>query len=123
MSCNAKIETKTLQNIFSVPIQSVTARSNNMQMNAGEEGSPANNNKKKDNEANKIKEIVFVIKNGKDQSVPVTTGISDDNYIEIKSGLKGGEDVVTGSYRAISRDLHDGSNVKVENRKAFTMNK
>ncbi len=123
MSCNAKIETKTLQNVFSVPIQSVTARSNNMQMNAGEEENPANNNKKKDNEANKIKEIVFVIKNGKAQSVPVTTGISDDNYIEIKSGLKGGEDVVTGSYRAISRDLHDGSNVKVENRKAFTMNK
>ena len=123
MSCNAKIETKNLQNVFSVPIQSVTARSNNMQMNAGEEENPANNNKKKDNEANKIKEIVFVIKNGKAQSVPVTTGISDDNYIEIKSGLKGGEDVVTGSYRAISRDLHDGSNVKVENRKAFTMNK
>ncbi len=122
MSCNAKIETKTLQNVFSVPIQSVTARSNNMQMNPGEGENPSNN-KKKDSEANKVKEIVFIVKNGKAQSIPVTTGISDDNYIEIKSGLKGGEDVVTGSYRAISRDLHDGSNVKVENRKAFTMNK
>ncbi|MCL5028823.1 MAG: efflux RND transporter periplasmic adaptor subunit [Bacteroidetes bacterium] len=122
MSCNAKIETKTLQNVFSVPIQSVTARNTNMQMNPGDEEN-SSTTKKKDNDANKIKEIVFIVKDGKAKSEAVTTGISDDNYIEIKSGLKGGESVVTGSYRAISRDLHDGSNVKVENRKTFTMNK
>jgi HlyD family secretion protein len=43
--------------------------------------------------------------------------LSDDNYIEIISGLEGGEQVVSGSYRAISRELADGSNVRVEDRK------
>ncbi len=123
MSCNANIETKTLHNVISVPIQSVTARSNNMLMseNAGESNSSST--KKKDNSNNKVKEIVFIVKNGKAVSVPVTTGISDDNYIQVVSGLKGGEEVVSGSYSAISKELHDGANVKVEKLKAFTMNK
>lgn len=123
MSCNAKIETKTLNNVLSVPIQSVTARTNNFQMSEGSSDDNSASTKKKDNGSEKIKEIVFIVKNGKAASVPVTTGISDDNYIQIDGGLKGGEEVVTGSYRAISRDLHDGANVKVEKPKTFTMNK
>ncbi len=122
MSCNAKIETKTLNNVISVPIQSVTARSNNV-MTSENTGESNSSNKKKENSSDKVKEIVFIVKNGKAVSVPVTTGISDDNYIQIVSGLKGGEEVVSGSYRAISRDLHDGANVKVEKPKTFTMNK
>ena len=123
MSCNANIETKTMHNVISVPIQSVTARSNNMLVseNAGESNSSST--KKKDNSNDKVKEIVFIVKNGKAVSVPVTTGISDDNYIQVVSGLKGGEEVVSGSYSAISKELHDGANVKVEKPKAFTMNK
>ena len=45
--------------------------------------------------------------------VPVETGISDDTYIEILSGLKGEEDVVSGPYRAISKELEDGSKVNL----------
>ncbi len=123
MSCNAKIETKTLNNVISVPIQSVTARSNNPMMTENTGESNSSSTKKKENGSNKVKEIVFIVKNGKATSVPVTTGISDDNYIQVVSGLKGGEEVVSGSYRAISRDLHDGANVKVEKPKTFSMNK
>jgi HlyD family secretion protein len=119
MSCNADIETKTVSNVLSVPIQSVTARDVNgagmKPEGESEDNSGGNNNsKKKNNDENKLKEIVFVVKDGKAKSVEVKTGISDDNYIEIKSGLKGDEEVVTGSYRAISKELHDGSNVRVE---------
>lgn len=46
MSCNAKIETKTLQNVFSVPIQSVTARNTNMQINPGDEENSSTTKKK-----------------------------------------------------------------------------
>ena len=123
MSCNAKIETKTLNNVISVPIQSVTARSNNAMMTENSGESNPSSTKKKDNGSDKVKEIVFIVKNGKAVSVPVTTGISDDNYIQVVNGLKGGEEVVSGSYRAISRDLHDGANVKVEKPKTFSMNK
>jgi HlyD family secretion protein len=46
--------------------------------------------------------------------IPVASGIADDNYIEIRSGIKPGEEVISGSYTAISRDLKDGSKVKIE---------
>ncbi|MHB1686144.1 MAG: efflux RND transporter periplasmic adaptor subunit [Ignavibacteriaceae bacterium] len=115
MSCNARIETKTLDNVLSVPIQSVTARSNMEEMKQSQGSGQDNQSKKKDN-GNKIKEIVFVVNNGEAKAVNVKTGISDDNYIQITDGLKSGEEVVTGSYKAISTDLHDGSNVKVESK-------
>ena len=122
MSCNATIETKTLNNVISVPIQSVTARTKGEAPKPeSDEESNATAAKKKSNESEKPQEIVFVVQNGKAKTVNVQTGISDDNYIQITSGLKGGEEVVTGSYRAISRDLHDGSNIKVENRGKMAM--
>ncbi|HRI46112.1 MAG TPA: efflux RND transporter periplasmic adaptor subunit [Ignavibacteriaceae bacterium] len=112
MSCNAKIETETKENVVTVPIQSVTARSDFKPIEE-EEGEPVNGKKK---EEEKVQEIVFVIDNSKAKSVKVETGISDDNYIEIKKGLEPDVEVVTGSYRAISRELKDGSIVIVENK-------
>ena len=43
--------------------------------------------------------------------VKVTTGIADDTYMEIKSGIKPGDEVISGSYSAISRKLKDGAKV------------
>ena len=121
MSCNADIETETVHDVISVPIQSVTARSDfNMGQNQEGEGEdedsdvkPATNNKKEDK---KIQEIVFIVENNKAKKINVETGISDDNYLEIKSGLSGDEEVVSGTYRAISRELQDNSTVRVENK-------
>ncbi len=113
MSCTADIETDTKNNVISVPIQSVTARE---KMNKPEENDGVlvvKSNEKKTNE-NEPEQIVFVVKNNKVKSVPVKTGISDDNYIEITKGLDAGETIVSGSYRAISRELKDGSNVRIE---------
>ena len=45
------------------------------------------------------------------KSVPVKIGISDDNYWEITDGLKEGDEIVTGGYHAISRDLDDGKKI------------
>lgn len=115
MSCNADIETETIKDVISVPIQSVTARSSETAKKEDEE--EKNPAPKKNGNGNKPKEIVFIVKDGKAKSVVVETGISDDNYIYIKSGLSGGEQVVTGSYKAISRDLNDGSTVRVEEKK------
>jgi HlyD family secretion protein len=120
MSCNADIETETIKNVIAVPIQSVTARSDDfVKKEENEEENPAT--PKKENGNNKPKEIVFLVKDAKAKSVTVETGISDDNYIYIKSGLSGGEMVVSGSYKAISRELNDGSTVRVEEKKkSFT---
>ncbi|HEX2961084.1 MAG TPA: efflux RND transporter periplasmic adaptor subunit [Ignavibacteriales bacterium] len=115
MSCNSDIETETKNNVLSVPIQSVTARGNKAPevKKEGEDSGPiqVKNDKIKDK---KPKEVVFVIENNKAKMKEVKTGISDDNYIEIISGLSGNEKVVSGSYRAISRELAENSNVRVE---------
>ena len=50
-------------------------------------------------------------KGGKAQSVKVTTGISDDTFMEIKTGVQAGDEVISGSYSAISRKLKDGAKV------------
>ena len=123
MSCNADIETETIKDVMTVPIQSVTARGNEMVKKEGDDEENNPTPPKKENGNNKPKEIVFVVKEGKAKSVEVETGISDDNYIYIKSGLSGGEQVVTGSYKAISRDLNDGSTVRVEEKKKFSKDK
>ena len=60
-------------------------------------------------------EVVFCIENGRAIAKQVTTGIQSDELIEILEGLEEGEEVVTGSYRAISRDLDNGAEVTINN--------
>jgi HlyD family secretion protein len=112
MSCNSDIETETKKGVLSVPIQSVTARGKAPEVKSEEEGQQQVSNETK--KEKKPKEVVFIIENNKAKMVEVKTGISDDNYIEVIEGLKGNEKVVSGPYRAISRELQDKANVKVE---------
>jgi HlyD family secretion protein len=114
MSCNADIETETVSNVLSVPIQSVTARTDVPEEN---DSSKTKENTESDSptfEKKKPKEVVFLAKNGKAKMVVVETGISDDNYLQIKKGLEEGDEVVSGSYRAISRELENDSVIRVE---------
>jgi HlyD family secretion protein len=119
MSCNADIETETVFDVLSVPIQSVTARTNIPEKDDTTKSENGNEENKNGNgwKKNKPKEVVFLVEDGKANMVVVETGISDDNYLEIMSGLEGEEDVVSGSYRAISRELEDGSIVRVETKR------
>lgn len=122
MSMTADIETETRQNVLAVPIQSVTARAPKTEMKeGGSEGQSgtmvAANNSPKARADNKPKEIVFVVENGQAKAVPVKRGISDGSFIEITDGVAEGVDVVSGSYKAINRELEDGSKVRVEEQK------
>jgi len=58
-----------------------------------------------------LQRVVFVHDGGKVKQVRVETGIADNSVIEIKSGVKAGDEVVSGSYAAISRTLKDGTSV------------
>jgi HlyD family secretion protein len=120
MSCNAEIMTETRNNVLAVPIQSVTIRgleTEKKESKSSDEEMVTIESKKEVLDT-KAYEGVFIVKDGKAKFVKVKTGISDDTYIEIVEGLKGDEEVVTGSYRAISRELKDGSRVRIENRKS-----
>ena len=115
MSCNAVIETETEGSVLTVPIQSVTAKVDESKMEAQPQEGEAVNKKKQVVIKNKPAEMVFVVEGGKVKEVPVTSGISDDNYIVIKTGLKAGQEVVSGPYRAISRELKNDMLVKIDN--------
>jgi HlyD family secretion protein len=128
LSCTADIETNMVKDAVAVPMQSVTIRTGDSNL------SPEEIEKKKqktaqrdkgDNSADyvnerqekatqkeeheKIAKVVFLKKGSTAQMVKVTTGISDDTYMEIKSGVQPGDEVVAGSYSAISRKLKDGA--------------
>jgi HlyD family secretion protein len=62
-------------------------------------------------ERGKLAKVVFLKKASKAQLAKVTTGIADDTYMEIKSGIQPGDEVISGSYSAISRKLKDGAKV------------
>jgi len=122
MSMTADIETETKQNVLTVPIQSVTTRVPKMEMKTeGEEGGQASlaasNPSVKRKSEQKVKEVVFVVDGAAVKSVTVKRGISDDAYVEITDGLSEGAVVVSGSYKAINRELEDGSKVRVEEAK------
>jgi HlyD family secretion protein len=70
------------------------------------------NTAKAKKEAAKPIEVVFVMEGERAKMVPVKIGISDENYWEITDGLKEGQEVVSGGFRAISKDLEDGKKVQ-----------
>jgi HlyD family secretion protein len=119
MSCTADVETSTRHDVWAVPIQSVTTRmpkEPEKKEEAPEQPTTASKTTAKQKTENKVREVVFIVDNGRVKTVTVKRGISDDQYVEITEGLKGEEEVVSGSYKAINRDLEDGSKVKVENK-------
>ena len=67
---------------------------------------------KKSKDAVKQVEVVFVLEGDHVKAVPVKIGISDDNYWEISDGLTEGQEVVSGSFKAITRELEDGKKIR-----------
>jgi HlyD family secretion protein len=121
MTVTAEIETRSVTNAIAVPIQSVTTRISDedrkRQEDARKQAGLAKDpeaRQKKEEEAMKVPEIVFVAQGDRVKKQKVKTGISDDTHIEIIEGLKGGEEVVTGGYKAISRELDEQKKVRRE---------
>lgn len=105
MSVSAEIETRSRQNVIAVPIQSVTTRL----PKPGATPAPAGG---KASGPVKPIEVVFAREGDQVKMIPVKTGISDSEFYEITEGLTEGQEIVTGGYKAISKDLEDGSKVK-----------
>lgn len=122
MSCTVDIEVNKKDNVLAVPIQSVTTRDDDSTSFSfkDDKDKPENlTNTKEEKSQKKIKpkEIVFVIENGTAKKKEVKTGISDDQYIEILEGIAENDEVVKGSFKAINKDLDNGTKVKVDNAK------
>lgn len=133
LSCTAEIQTDMVKDAVSVPIQSVTIRTGDTNLSPEEieqkkqlkqTKEKADNNAEVENirlakqtakeEREKLKKVVFLKEGSKARMVEVTTGIADDSDIEIKSGVQPGDEVIAGSYSAISRKLKNGARVKID---------
>jgi HlyD family secretion protein len=114
MSCSADIETQTKENVLSVPLQAVTVRKFglNKKPDVTEHGIRSKKEEKKS--VKHPPSVVFVKKGNKVSQTEVETGISDNGYIEITKGLDEGQVIVSGSFMAVSKELEDGSVIKVD---------
>ncbi len=112
MTASADIFTKSNENALSVPIQSVAVRTVDQLAREGESREDAERRYTADRDG--FVEIVFCIEDGRAIAKQVKTGIQSDERIEIVDGLEEGEEIVTGSYRAISRDIRNGAVVSVD---------
>ena len=133
MSANADIETKTVTDVVAVPIQSVTVRTREgaktiddlakerdkkAKETQGEGAQTAVNQKQQrdleraDREA--LQRVVFLRDGDKVKMVNVETGIADTTHMEIKTGLKKDDEIVTGPFSVVTRVLKDGEKVRLE---------
>jgi HlyD family secretion protein len=135
MSVTAEIETRYRTNVLTVPIACVTSRLPKEKKNDTKPGAlddPPDTNTpagktnlsaataastnavatdKKPKETPKPINVVFVLDGDHVKMMPVKIGISDDNYWEITEGLTDGAEVISGSYKAINRELEDGKRI------------
>lgn len=113
MSATVEIQTKRLDKVLSVPIQAVTTRSDTTsgRISSRKKDKPIDPEatEKKD----EIDEYVFVVDKDRVRLRLVKTGIQDNTYIQVSEGLEAGEKVVTGPYRAVSKSLKNGDQIKV----------
>ena len=133
MSATADIETATVQDAVVVPIQAVTVRSSDSQLSPEERERQTAQQKARDKDDNradvtnemqekqkarelreKLQRVVFIKQGDKVKMQKVETGIADATFIEIRSGVRAGDEVVSGSYTVVSRRLKDGAKVEIE---------
>jgi len=115
MSVTAEIETRYRTNALAVPIAAVTARmpkrGTNEVANADSATNAPDKSARNGKKPAKAGEVVFVVDGDHVKQTAVKIGIADDNYWEITEGLSEGQEIVTGNYKAVSRDLEDGKKI------------
>ncbi|WP_069130970.1 efflux RND transporter periplasmic adaptor subunit [Rhodohalobacter halophilus] len=115
MSGTVDIKANTVYDVVSVPIQAVTVRNFAEDKQESDEDGETSGVRSRSTDED-FRRVVFVNDNGIAKRVEVETGISDNTHIQIMSGVDTGAEVVTGSYRILSRVLNDGNPIKVQNR-------
>jgi len=125
MSATVEIQTKRADNVLAVPIQAVTTRADSTgRMKSILEKREEKKEQKSNQLQKKTKEYVFIYNKGIAKLQKVKTGIQNNMYIEIKKGLKEGQEVITAPYRLVSKTLKNGAKVKkVAKKELFTVKK
>ncbi len=125
MSVSTEIETRYTTNVLTVPIAAITTRlpKTNAPAATGTNSTPTTNattladtntakGDKKSKDAPKPVEVVFVVEGDHAKQVPIKIGISDNDYWEITDGLTEGQEIVSGGYKAVNKELEDGKKIR-----------
>ena len=129
-TCTADITTATRQSVVSVPIPAVAVRELVYDANGQVIKEPKTDKRRrpsavetavsaqelKPGQTRKETEGVFVVRDGKAEFLPIKMGVAGDKYFEVLSGLKAGDQVITGPYNSV-RGMADGDLVKIDNNK------
>jgi HlyD family secretion protein len=127
-TCTADITTATRKSVVSVPIPAVAVRELVYDANGQVVRQPRPDKKRrptvpepvasaeelKPGQTRKESEGVFVVRDGKAEFIPIKMGVAGDKYFEVLSGLKVGDEVITGPYNSV-RGMTDGDAIKVDN--------
>lgn len=136
MTATAEIKTETVTDVVKVPLQAVTVRTRdvvakqlaetkdgpsageNDQAEGSERSGPPSNGEGRGNggggsrKRDTLERVVFLFENGTAKLVRVETGLADNRHIEIKSGVSEGDEIITGGYRVLTRELENGKVVQ-----------
>ena len=131
MTASVDIITDRKAGALSVPLAAVTTRSDSASVKTAADTGPRMGSGRSNGTATavdpanapkaEIQEVVFVVRDGKAVLTPVKTGISDFQNIQVLSGVKAGDQVVSGPFRAVAKTLKDGALVDIKDAK--TLNK
>jgi HlyD family secretion protein len=116
MSATVEIQTNRVENVLALPIQAVTTRDTTAdKKDQGKRKGPPAEEKEEEKIVSReqMVECVFVPVDGKAKLIPVKTGVQDSRFIEVKSGLKDGQEVITAPYNAVSKLLKDDKAVEI----------
>jgi HlyD family secretion protein len=122
MSATADIETRKDVDVLAVPINAVTTREKGSDKNMEQvqknkeqkEAEQEENKGSSETQVGELEAVAFVLqKDGTVKKVQVKTAVQDINYIAITSGLKEGDEVITGPYNIVSKELKNGDKVEV----------
>jgi HlyD family secretion protein len=121
MTASVDIITDRKSDILIIPLSAVTTRNKNEEQKSLSSG-PENENgqggpeaeEEKETKMEDLKEVVFVNRAGKAKLVEVKTGISDYDNIQVLSGLKKGDEVISGPFVAVSQNLKDDAEIIVK---------
>jgi HlyD family secretion protein len=120
MSATVEIQTETVKDVLSVPIQAVTTRADTTGRIKSAREKREEKRLSENEKEEETKEYVFVFDEGKAKLTAVKTGVQDNMYIQIIEGLEKGLEVITAPYRAVSKELKNGDDViKVDKKMLF----
>lgn len=114
MSASVDIYTEEAANVTAVPIQCVTVREKEGQKDKRKSAQKEGDGMESEETDIEFDEVVFLMDADTAKMVKVVTGIQDDEYIMIKSGIKPGDKLISGPYNEVSKNLKQGDKVRLK---------